>query len=59
MSEMGEWVSLKSVIGFIIKAGYPSFNVKMSDLINAPKIAAGLIKYNYRMRGNFPLGNIR
>lgn len=56
---MGEWVSLKSVIGFIIKAGHPSFYAKMSDPINAQKVAAGLIKYNYRMRGNFSLGNIR
>lgn len=45
--------------GFIIKAGHPSFNAKMSDPINAKEFAAGLIKHNYRTGWNLPLGNIR
>ena len=44
--------------GFIIKAGHPSFNAKMSDPINAKEFAAGLIKHNYRTGWNLPLGNI-
>ena len=45
--------------GFIIKAGHPSFNAKMSAPINAKEFAAGLIKHNYRTGWNLPLGNIR
>ena len=45
--------------GFIIKAGHPSFNAKMSDPLNAKEFAAGLIKHNYRAGWNLPLGNIR
>ena len=34
--------------GFTIKAGHPSFNARMSDMINAKEFSAELIRHNYR-----------
>ena len=40
--------------GFTIKAGHPSFNARMSDMINAKEFSAELIKHNYRVGWNLP-----
>ena len=41
--------------GFIIKAGHPSFNAKMSDPVHAKEFAAKLIKHNYRAGWSLPV----